>query len=109
MDKLDKQSVWLVIAAYREEKSIANVVLELKKCGYQNVVVVDDGSKDRTFEVASEHTPHVLQHSINRGQGAALKTGIDYALLRGAEIIVTFDADGQHRVEDLPAMINSLI
>lgn len=102
---MDKQSVWLVIAAYREEKSIANVVTELKKAGYHNVVVVDDGSKDKTYEVASAHTPHVLQHAINRGQGAAIKTGIDYAVLKGADIIVTFDADGQHRVEDLPAMI----
>ena len=106
---MDKSGVWIVIAAYREEKSIAKVVQALTKAGYQNIVVVDDGSKDKTFEAASEHTPRVLRHVINCGQGAALKTGIDYALMQGAEFIVTFDADGQHRVEDLPAMINPVI
>ncbi|HLC32913.1 MAG TPA: glycosyltransferase family 2 protein [Candidatus Nanoarchaeia archaeon] len=102
---MNRDGVWIVIAAYREEKSIGNVVAELKKAGYPNIVVVDDGSKDRTFSMASSVTSHTLRHVINRGQGAALKTGIDYALLQGAEIIVTFDADGQHRVEDLQAMI----
>ena len=75
------------------------------KHGYRNVVVVDDGSGDNTGRIAKRYTKHVLRHVINRGQGAALKTGIDYALSKGAGIIVTFDADDQHRVEDLPAMI----
>lgn len=96
---------WIVIAAYNEEKNISQVVKGLQKAGYSNIVVVDDGSKDNTFAVAERAGATVLQHSINRGQGASLKTGIDYTLLQGADIIVTFDADGQHRVEDLPAMI----
>lgn len=97
--------VWIVIAAYNEAHSIGHVVKELVKAGYKNVVVVDDGSTDDTYRVARQHTKHVLQHVINRGQGAALKTGIDYALQNNADIIVTFDADGQHRVEDIPRMI----
>ena len=95
----------IVIAAYNEEKNISSVVKGLQKAGYSNIIVVDDGSKDNTFAVAEKTGATVLQHSINRGQGASLKTGIDYAVLQGADIIVTFDADGQHRVEDLPAMI----
>lgn len=103
------KGVWIVIAAFNEGKSIANVVKSLRDADYHNVVVVDDGSKDETFEVASKAGAHALRHVINRGQGAALKTGIDYAIREGAEAIVTFDADGQHRVEDLPAMIGPVL
>lgn len=97
--------VWIVIAAFNEAHSIGHVVKELVKSGYKNVVVVDDGSVDDTARIAKQHTKHVLKHVINRGQGAGLKTGIDYALNQDADIIVTFDADGQHRVEDIPRMI----
>ena len=99
------KNVFIVIAAYNEEKSIRNVIQELKKANYNNIVVVDDGSRDSTFKILEEENVNALRHPINRGQGAALKTGIDYAREQGADIIVTFDADGQHRVEDLPAML----
>ena len=92
---------FIVIAAYNEEESIANVIKSLKKEGYHNIVVVDDGSKDKTYEICKKENAIALQHSINRGQGAALKTGIDYSLQNGAEIIVTFDADGQHRADEI--------
>ncbi len=98
-------NTWIVIAAYNEEHSIGFVVKELAKAGYRNVVVVDDGSDDETSRIAKQHTKHVLRHVVNRGQGAALKTGIDYALANDADIVVTFDADGQHRVEDIPALL----
>ena len=98
-------NAFIVIAAYNEEKRIHRVIASLKNAGYHNIIIVDDGSKDRTCEHATNTGAIVLRHILNRGQGASLKTGIDYSLLCGAEIIVTFDADGQHRVEDLPAMI----
>jgi polyprenyl-phospho-N-acetylgalactosaminyl synthase len=98
-------NVFIVIAAYNEGKSITKVVTSLKHAGYRNIVVVDDGSKDDTYDFALDSGATVLRHVINRGQGAALKTGIDYSLKSGADIIVTFDADGQHRVEDLKAII----
>jgi len=98
-------NIFIVIAAYNEGKSIAKVVLGLKHAGYHNIVVVDDGSRDNTFDVALDSGAIALRHVVNRGQGAALKTGIEYSLRSGADIIVTFDADGQHRVEDLKAMI----
>jgi len=97
--------VWIVIAAYNEQHSIGQVTKELVEAGYKKVIVVDDGSSDRTSAIAKKHTKHVVRHAINRGQGAALKTGIEYALEHDADIIVTFDADGQHRVQDIPAMI----
>lgn len=105
-DSVRKQT-YVIIAAYNEASAIEGVargVLEY----VDHVVVVDDGSRDATFEAAGRVTPHVLRHAINRGQGAALQTGIDYALRRGAEYLVTFDADGQHQAEDLPAMIGPI-
>ena len=93
--------IYIVIAAYNEEKSIANVIKSLRKEGYDNIVVVDDGSADKTYEICKREKVHALMHVINRGQGAALKTGIDYAVLSGADIIVTFDADGQHRADEI--------
>ncbi len=102
-------NVWIVIAAYNEEHSIGSVVKELVKAGYKNVVVVDDGSKDKTSEIAKKFTKYVVRHEVNQGQGAGLRTGINYALRHGADIIVTFDADGQHRVEDIPALIKPVV
>ena len=102
---MDKNKIFIVIAAYNEEKNLPKVIKTLKNEGYQKIIITDDGSVDKTYDKAIEVSAIALRHIINRGQGAALKTGIDYALSEGAEIIVTFDADGQHRVEDLPSMI----
>jgi glycosyltransferase involved in cell wall biosynthesis len=92
-----------VIAAYNEERSIADVLSGLKPY-FPNVVVVDDGSRDATSQIARANGANVLRHVFNRGQGAALQTGIEFALSRGAPFVATFDADGQHRVQDLQLM-----
>jgi len=97
--------IFIVIAAYNEGKSISKVISDLKHAGYDNIIVVDDGSKDDTYNFALNSGAVALRHIVNRGQGAALKTGMDYALRNGADMIIHFDADGQHRVEDLKAMI----
>ncbi|AJF61417.1 TPA: glycosyltransferase family 2 protein [Candidatus Woesearchaeota archaeon] len=96
---------FIVIAAFNEEKKIGKVLDSLlaEKCG--NIVVVDDGSADNTAKIAESKKVHVLKHSLNRGQGAALKTGIDYALQEGADIIVTYDADGQFLPEDIEKVV----
>ena len=98
------QKIFVVIAAYNEEALIASVVAGIKK-HISNVVVVDDASGDRTADLAKEAGADVLEHLINRGQGAALKTGIDYAVKCGADIIVTFDADGQHKAEEIMRLV----
>lgn len=98
------RSVYFVIPAYNEAAYVGQVVRGIRVT-YPNVVVVDDGSTDQTTEVAQTAGAFVLRHLLNRGQGAALKTGIDFALTRGAEIIVTFDSDGQHQFEDLETLI----
>lgn len=75
---------------------------------FPNLVVVDDGSTDDALEQSARAGATVLRHPINLGQGAALQTGIKYALQRGADYIVTFDADGQHLVKDAVAMLDML-
>jgi len=102
------EKVAIVIAAFNEERSIGAVIKGLQKGGYRNIIVVDDGSRDHTSSLAESAGATVLRHILNRGQGAALKTGIDYAVQQGADLIVTFDADGQHRVEDLPALLKPI-
>jgi glycosyltransferase involved in cell wall biosynthesis len=103
------KKIFFVIPTYNEEKSIGLVIDDLKRAGYRNIIVIDDGSRDNTYAEAKRKGVVALKHIINRGQGAALRTGIDYALKQGAEFIVTFDSDGQHRVEDLPVMLEPVI
>jgi polyprenyl-phospho-N-acetylgalactosaminyl synthase len=99
--------VWVVIAAYNEARAIGRVLAGLAAWPYR-VVVVDDGSTDATGHAAARAGAEVLTHPINLGQGAALQTGIDYALRRGASHVVTFDADGQHRPEDIAVLLAAL-
>ncbi len=102
-----RKGTFIVIAAHNEGACIETVVREVS-AEYPNVVVVDDGSDDGTFEAAKGCAHYVLRHAVNRGQGAALQTGIEFALLRGARFLVTFDADGQHRVEDIAALVEPI-
>jgi len=104
-----REQIFVVIPAYNVEEMIDKVIKDLKNEGYRNIVVVDDGSSDKTYEVASKQGVYVLRHVINRGQGAALKTGIDFALSKGADIIVTFDGDGQHQAKDIKSMVTPII
>jgi glycosyltransferase involved in cell wall biosynthesis len=103
-----RKGIWVVIAAFNEERTVGSVVRELRTTGFPNVVVVDDGSRDRTRASAAAAGASTLRHAINRGQGAALQTGICYALGRGAETIVTFDADGQHCADDVAYLVAPL-
>jgi glycosyltransferase involved in cell wall biosynthesis len=104
MNNLDYSNVWLVVAAYNEGAVIADVISNTIRT-FPNIVVVDDGSKDITAQSAKSAGAKIVCHPINLGQGAALQTGIDYALMQNANVIVTFDADGQHRIEDAVAMV----
>lgn len=100
-------SVWIVVPAFNEEATIQDAVAGLRAISC-DVVVIDDCSTDATALRASAAGACVLKHSVNLGQGAALQTGITFALNRGATHIVTFDADLQHRVEDIPQLLNAL-
>jgi glycosyltransferase involved in cell wall biosynthesis len=103
-------SVWVVIPAYNEAQILGDVLRELLDYNRSyHVIVVDDGSSDGTVTVAGGFPVHVLIHPVNLGQGAALATGIEYALREKAEIIVTFDSDGQMRPQDIGALVNEVL
>lgn len=96
-------SLWFVIAAFNEGPMIAEVVRKVAPIA--RMVVVDDGSSDDTGDQAFAAGACVATHLVNRGQGAALQTGIEFALGQGARHVVTFDADGQHDVDEALQMV----
>jgi glycosyltransferase involved in cell wall biosynthesis len=104
---------FVVVPAYNEEKTIEKVLNDLLTMGFE-FVVVDDGSHDGTnnivkkFIVENNHG-FICRHLLNRGLGAAIKTGIEAALEENAEIIVTFDADGQHDPNDIYSVVNPIM
>lgn len=95
--------VVVVVPAFNEAEAIRTVIDGILAVN-PDVVVVDDGSRDGTAERLEGSGATVLRHMINRGQGAALQTGIEYAVAGGADIVVTFDADGQHDPADIPVL-----
>jgi glycosyltransferase involved in cell wall biosynthesis len=100
---------YIVVPAYNEEKTLVSVIKGLKKEGYDNIIVVDDGSRDSTYRLASKEKVILLHHVLNRGLGAALGTGIRAAVEEGAEIIVTFDSDGQHNPKDVKRVAEQIV
>lgn len=97
--------VFVVIPTFNEAvNELTKVVRSLLRYNY-SVVIVDDGSDTPLLAEQLPAPVHLCSHLLNLGQGAALQTGIDYALAQGAQIIVTFDADGQHRAEDVGSLI----
>ena len=100
------KGVCVVIPAYEEEERIGKVVERVKKIkGIQEVVVVDDGSGDRTGEVARKAGATVLTHARNQGKGKALLTGFRYALQKNYSGVITMDGDGQHLPEEIPRFL----
>jgi glycosyltransferase involved in cell wall biosynthesis len=104
----ETRDVWIVVPAFNEAGVIGDVINELRSV-FPNVVCVDDGSADDTGDIALRAGAHLVRHPVNLGQGAAIQTGVEYARNRpGAQVFATFDADGQHRVTDVLAMIDRL-
>lgn len=100
--------IFCVIPAWNEEANIAQVLKNLSRF-VDKIIVVDDCSRDQTNKIAEASGAIVLRHPVNRGQGAALQTGNDFALKNGADIIVHFDADNQFSAEEIPSVVNPLI
>jgi len=101
-----RNEIFVVVPAYNEEKTVSPIIEGIVQEGY-NVVLVNDGSKDNTLNLVIEskrkypNKIFIVSHMINRGLGAALKTGMTVALNKGAKYIMTFDADGQHEIGDI--------
>jgi len=132
MGSTEKKQIYIVIPAYNEEKNISQVLESLLKFDY-HLVVVDDGSFDKTYEKAKKtfacaglltanlssvlnkepnkqsRDVKILRHKINRGQGAALQTGTDYAIKNKADIIVHFDGDGQFLPSEIQQVVEPIL
>ena len=105
----NKDDIYIVVPAYNEEKMIGSTLKKLKGEGYKNIIVVDDGSSDNTYNIAKEKGTIVCRHLINRGLGGALGTGIKCALLYNPKVIITFDADGQHDPNDIEKIAKPIL
>jgi glycosyltransferase involved in cell wall biosynthesis len=92
---------WVIIPVYNEQDVVADVIQELKKAGYHNLLVVDDGSRDNSRDAAEAAGAVAIRHAINRGKGAAVKTGVEACKVLDAEAVVTMDGDGQHNPADI--------
>jgi glycosyltransferase involved in cell wall biosynthesis len=104
----DWSDVWLVVPVYNEGQVIADVVRHARQT-FPNIVCVDDGSADDSAARIRTTDAHLVRHPVNLGQGAAIQTGVEYARAQpGAALFVTFDADGQHQVEDVVRMLERL-
>lgn len=103
----------IVIPAFNEEKTLAEVLKtlpkKLPKITHKEVVVIDDGSKDKTSQIATKMKVTVLPHLINRGLGGALGTGFEYARRKNFDMLITFDADGQHDPKDIETVLRPII
>ncbi len=110
MFKTPFENIFIVIPAKDEAKLIRPVIETTLALGFQNIVLVNDNSTDKTKEIALSYGPKikVLDHILNLGAGAATKTGIDYAVSQGAEYIATIDADFQHNPKDLIPLIKCI-
>jgi len=91
-----KDQVCIVMPCYNEDRVIRSTLRTLKRAGFRNIIVVDDGSKDNSGKIAKSEGAKVYRHIINRGLGAALGTGIQAATETDCRVIVTYDSDGQH-------------
>lgn len=109
MSDINFNHTWIVLPAHNEARHITQTLQDLLAQGFKNIVVVDDGSTDETPHLVKKFPVFLLKHTLNRGQGAALQTGTDFALLKNAQIIVHFDADGQFLAQEISSAIQPLL
>ena len=105
---ISRKGIIAILPAFNEEISIGSMVLHARDHA-ERVIVVDDGSSDRTAEIAAFAGAEVIRHTKNMGKGVALKTGFDLAGQNGAKVIVTMDTDGQHDPEEIPKLVAPIL
>ncbi|HGE71214.1 TPA: glycosyltransferase family 2 protein [Candidatus Poribacteria bacterium] len=99
--------ICIIIPGYNESRSIGKVVANARKI-IDDIVVIDDGSKDNTAQIAQDAGAYVIKHEVNKGKGAALRTGFQYAIDHSYDAVITMDSDGQHDPDDIPNFLYSL-
>jgi glycosyltransferase involved in cell wall biosynthesis len=98
------ERVCILIPAYNAQQTLGQVLKKIHSLEIDSIVV-DDGSKDETKTIAEAHGASLLEHPFNLGKGAALRTGFQYALQKGYQVIITLDADGQHNPLEIPTLL----
>jgi len=96
------------IPAYNEEKNIGSIILKLKQ-KYDKIIVCDDGSTDMTYSISTALGAVVVKHKKNQGYGAAIRTIFDEFKKTDSDILVTFDADGQHKISEIESMVKPIL
>jgi glycosyltransferase involved in cell wall biosynthesis len=105
---IPKSDVLIILPAYNEGLVIGNVISDIQEAGYTNICLIDDGCTDNTSKIARIHGVHVLKHPINRGVGATIQTGIDFAKQEMFQFAVLMDSDGQHLSQDIFHLLNRM-
>tara|TARA_B110000014_G_scaffold263827_1_gene261970 strand:+ start:1232 stop:2110 length:879 start_codon:yes stop_codon:yes gene_type:complete len=101
-------NVAIGIPAFNEEENIAKIITKLNKV-YDSIIVCDDGSSDLTYDISKNLGAIVIKHEKNMGYGAAIHSIFKKCVEIGSDVLVTFDADGQHRIEDIPIVLEPII
>ena len=96
--------VCILIPAYNAQETLGSVLKKIEPLK-MDTIVVNDGSSDETKRVASENGAQLLEHPLNLGKGAALRTGFQYILQKGYQVVITLDADGQHDPSEIPSLL----
>jgi glycosyltransferase involved in cell wall biosynthesis len=104
-----KKKILVALPAYNEEKQIGDVIQNIIKHGFENILVVDDGSTDKTVAVSRRADAQVISHFKNSGLGVSLRTALKYAKKFDFDVLVTMDSDGQHDACDINAIIKPIL
>ena len=100
-----ENNIFIVIPTYNEAKTIGSIVSALEKRGFR-IVVVDDGSRDKTIIEANKFGAEVIAHAKNAGKGCSVREGLGYAIENGCEVAITMDGDGQHSLNDIDKFLD---
>jgi polyprenyl-phospho-N-acetylgalactosaminyl synthase len=106
---VNNTSTYIIIPVFNHDEHLRNVILDLNKNGFSNIIVIDDGSRTDIYSKISDLNIHFLRHKLNLGQGAALQTGFEFAKKCGASYVISFDADGQHSAEDVETVLKPVM
>jgi polyprenyl-phospho-N-acetylgalactosaminyl synthase len=106
VDRINSDT-WIIMPCYNEEANLSIAIADVHRLT-DNLIVVDDGSTDSSFDIACRNNSNNLKHVINLGKGAALKTGVEYAIGLGAKRVVFIDSDCQHEAKEIPRFLELL-